>query len=163
MTELRLKNAPALLSDAMPLIMQLGEVARRSGPDPARLLVLVRVSQINGCSYCLDLHSKEARRAGVSQERLDLIAGWRDAACFTGAERAALALAECATRMSDRPDAVPDDVWNEAKRHFDEQALAALVFNIAVINLFNRFNVTLRAGPGAWTVEQPRKLEPTAA
>lgn len=89
-------------------------------------------------------------RAGESEERLFAVAAWRDSAQFTKAERAALALAEAVTRLSDRPDPVPDAVWDEARRNFDESALAALVLSIAITNLFNRLNVPTRQVPGVW-------------
>jgi AhpD family alkylhydroperoxidase len=141
--------------------MQLNESARRALPGPARDLVLVRASQINGCSYCLDMHTKEAKQVGETNERLNLVAAWRDADCFNEGERAALALTEAATRLSDRADPVPEELWAEVSRHFDEPALAALVLNIALVNLWNRVSVTLRAKPGMW-VASPDQERPAA-
>jgi AhpD family alkylhydroperoxidase len=109
----------------------------------------LRSSQINGCSLCVDLHARQMRKAGESDERLFAVAAWRDAPYFTDAERAALALSEAITRLSDRSDPVPDDVWNEAARHFDEKALAALVISIATINVWNRLNVSTRQLAGS--------------
>src|SRR5207248_6213376 len=119
---------------------------------PARTIGLVqlRASQINGCSVCVDMHARDLKRAGETDERLFAVAAWRDAPYFTDAERAALALTESITRLSDRPDPVPDDVWNEAARHYDEQALAALVIAIATINVWNRLNVATRQVAGEW-------------
>jgi AhpD family alkylhydroperoxidase len=114
-------------------------------------LVHLRASQINGCSVCTDLHSREAKNHGEADERLFTLAAWREAPYFTEAERAALALTEAATRINDRPDGVPDDVWNEAARHYDERALTALVVQIAGINAWNRLNVTTRQLAGEWT------------
>nr|WP_232380004.1 hypothetical protein [Polyangium fumosum] len=100
---------------------------------------------------CLDLHGRQEKKAGEPDDRLLVLAGFRDAPCFTDAERAALALAEAETRLADRAEAVPDDVWKDAARHYDEQALAVLVLHIALVNLFNRVNVTTRQVAGAQT------------
>jgi AhpD family alkylhydroperoxidase len=122
-----------------------------NGDLPPRVseLVLLRASQINGCGVCVDMHTKGARRAGETDERLHAVAAWRDTAYFSDAERAALALAESVTRLSDRPDPVPDDVWVEAARHFDEVALASLLVAIGLINFFNRINVATRQVAGS--------------
>ncbi len=119
-----------------------------SAPDGILELVRLRVSQINGCSLCVDLHSHRASAAGETNERLWAVAAWRDTPYFTDRERAALALAEATTRIADNPDGVPEDVWQEASRHFDEPALAALVMAIASVNAWNRVNLAagLRAG-----------------
>ena len=114
-------------------------------------LVHLRASQINGCSVCTDMHSREAKNHGERDERLNTVAVWRDTPYFTDAERAALALIEAATRISDRPDAVPDDIWNEVARHYDERALTALVVHIAGINAWNRLSVPTRQLAGEWT------------
>jgi AhpD family alkylhydroperoxidase len=117
----------------------------KKGVSPNTLhLVHLRASQINGCSHCVDMHARELKEEGETDERLFAVAAWRDSPYFNDAERAALALTEAATRIADRPDAVPDDVWNEAARHYDEQALASLILNIAMINLWNRINVPIR-------------------
>src|SRR3954470_8996711 len=112
------------------------ERALRQGPLPKRLweLVKLRASQINGCAYCVDLHSFDARAGGESDERLFAVAVWREAPFFTEEERAALALTESATRLSEGGDRVPDEVWERAAKHFDEETLAALVMAIAAIN-----------------------------
>jgi AhpD family alkylhydroperoxidase len=126
------------------------EAAVRAGGVPLSTLELVRIraSQINGCGFCLEMHNREARNAGVSEERLLMAAAWREASCFTGEERAALALTEAATRMSDRSDAVSDEVWDQAADHYDETQLAALIMAIAAINAWNRINVTVRQPAG---------------
>ncbi|WP_433466071.1 carboxymuconolactone decarboxylase family protein [Spirillospora sp. CA-128828] len=113
---------------------------------PHRLLDLIRlrVSQINGCAYCVNMHARDAKKAGETDERLWSVAAWRESPFYTDEERAALALAEAATRIGDNPDGVPDDVWNDAADHYDEESLAALVMTIAAINAWNRINVTLR-------------------
>lgn len=115
-----------------------------------RKLIHLRASQINACSLCVDMHARELKKAGEKDERIFALAAWRETPYFTDAERAALALAEAGTRLADRPDAVPDDVWDEAARYYDEKALAALVIQIALINAFNRLNATTRQMVGAW-------------
>jgi AhpD family alkylhydroperoxidase len=124
--------------------------ATQKGGVPWKILHLVhlRVSQINGCSFCVDSGARHARQSGDTEERLFAVAAWREAPYFTDAERAAMALAEAATRLADRADPVPDAIWDEAARHFDEKGLAALVLWIGVSNLFNRLNVTTRLTAG---------------
>jgi AhpD family alkylhydroperoxidase len=112
--------------------------------------VHLRVSQINGCSSCLHGGATGARKSGETEDRLATVAAWREAPFFTDAERAALALAEAVTRLADRPDPVPDDIWDEAVRHYDEQGLAALLLSIACTNLFNCLNAPTRQVAGAW-------------
>ena len=119
--------------------------ATTAGIPPTTLyLMQLRASQINGCSGCVDIHSRELEYAGESGPRIHMVAAWREAPYFSDAERAALALAEAATRLADRPDPVPDAVWDEAARHYTEPQLAALVVAIAAINAFNRINVSSR-------------------
>jgi AhpD family alkylhydroperoxidase len=146
----RITNPAMTVPGAMEAMLALGEAVRKAGL-PTRLsdLVALRASQINGCSLCVDMHARDLKRAGESDERLFALAAWRDAPYFSAAERAALALTEAATRLSDRPDAVPDEIWDEAARHFDEPLLASLVIAIATINAWNRINATVRqvAGP----------------
>jgi len=146
-----MKNPAMLVPDALPALLALGASAKKSDV-PLRTINLVhlRASQINGCSVCVDMHARDLKKAGETDERLFAVAAWRDAPCFTDAERAALALTEAATRLSDRADAVPDEVWNEAARHYDEPALAVLVLNIALINFWNRVNVATRQVAGEW-------------
>ena len=115
-------------------------------------LVHLRASQINGCSVCVDMHAKAARKAGESEERLFAVGAWREAPYFSDAERAALALTEALTRLSDRADQVPDEIWDAAAEHFDETQLGALVIDIAHVNLWNRLNVATRqvVGEQSW-------------
>ena len=120
-----------------------------------RELVHLRASQINGCSVCVDMHARELKKAGETDERLFAVAAWRDAPYFTDAERAALALTEAVTRLGDRADPVPDDVWDEAARHYDEQALAALILSIAQINVWNRLNAPPGRSPGSGKRDAP--------
>ncbi|NJQ02523.1 carboxymuconolactone decarboxylase family protein [Streptomyces zingiberis] len=115
-------------------------------------LVRLRASQINGCGFCGDMHTKEAVAAGESHARLHLVATWREATVFTEAERAALELTEEGTRIADAAGGVPDEVWAKAAHHFTEEELAALVFNIAFINAANRVNVMVRQPAGDYEV-----------
>ncbi|WP_371578654.1 carboxymuconolactone decarboxylase family protein [Streptomyces sp. NBC_01314] len=115
-------------------------------------LVRIRASQINGCGYCLDMHTKEAAHAGETAQRLHLVATWREAKVFTEAERAALELAEQGTRIADAAGGVPDEVWENAAKHYDEDQLLGLVALIALINTFNRLNVMLQQPAGDYQV-----------
>ncbi|HZO65023.1 MAG TPA: carboxymuconolactone decarboxylase family protein [Kribbellaceae bacterium] len=147
----RMNNPAAVIPDAMPAILNLFKTTKQGGvPDVTMELVHLRVSQVNGCSACVDSGAKQARKAGETDERLFAVSAWREAQYFDEAERAALALAESATRLADRPDAVPDEIWDEAAKHYDERGLAALVLMIATTNLFNRLNATTRQIAGAW-------------
>ncbi len=146
----RMKNPAALLPGAVDAIQALMATVYKAG-TPAKTLQLthLRVSQINGCSFCVDGGVKHARAAGESDERLFGATAWRESPYFSEGERAALALAEAMTRLDDSTDPVPDHIWEEAARHHDERALAGLVLSIAVTNLFNRVNVTTRQVAGA--------------
>ena len=146
----RMKN-PALVLEAMEPIQGLFKAVYAGGVDQAALeLVHLRVSQVNGCAACVDSGVKTARKAGETEERLAAVAAWREAPYFTDGERAALALAEAATRLADRPDPVPDEIWDAAADHYDEKELAAIVLMIGVTNLFNRLNATTKQVAGAW-------------
>ena len=145
----RMKNPAMIVTEAMQPIHALWASAQHGGVPPRTLsLVHLRVSQINGCSACVDGGSHHAKKDGETDERLFTVATWRDAPYFTDAERAALALAEAVTRLSDRTDPVPDEVWEEAVRHYDEPALASLIIAIATVNVWNRLNVTTRQVAG---------------
>jgi AhpD family alkylhydroperoxidase len=134
---------------AMEALMALGKAIDGTElPAATRELVNIRASQVNGCGVCAVQHPRIARRRGETDERIWAISGWRDAPYFDPAERAALALAEAVTRLADRSEAVPDDVWDEAARHYDEAQLAALVLTIASVNLWNRLNVATRQVAG---------------
>jgi len=143
-------NPAILVPDAMKALHALNAAAEKGGA-PAKTIGLIqlRASQINGCSVCADMHPRMMKKDGETDERLFAVAAWRDTPYFTDAERAALALAEAVTRISDRPDPVPDEIWNEAARHYDEQALASLILAIASINVWNRLNVTVKQVAGA--------------
>jgi AhpD family alkylhydroperoxidase len=126
-----------------------GPVIAESGlPAATRELVNLRASQINGCAVCTDMHTKDAAAAGENQVRLNLVAAWREATVFTDAERAALELTEQGTRTADAADGVTDEAWVNAAKHYDEDQLAALVSQIALINAFNRLNIITRQPAG---------------
>jgi AhpD family alkylhydroperoxidase len=145
--EARMKNPAAVLPGAWQAVVALGQ-ATEAGGVPADTLELVhlRVSQVNGCSACVASAAKSAQSA----ERLTTVAAWRDAPYFTDAERAALALAEAATRLADSTDPVPDAIWDEATKHYDEKGMASLILYIAVTNVYNRLNRVTRQPAGAW-------------
>jgi AhpD family alkylhydroperoxidase len=146
----RMRNPVVVLPDALAALQELHASVGRTDLD-GRLLELVnlRASQINGCGVCAVQHPQIARRLGETDERLFAVAAWRDAPFFSDGERAALALTEAVTRMADAADPVPDEVWAEAARHFDESQLAGLVVAIAQINVWNRVNVATRQVAGA--------------
>jgi AhpD family alkylhydroperoxidase len=149
--EPRINKPLELLPDVMTPVQALLKAAYSSGVPRAILeLVHLRSSQINGCAWCVVSGAGQAAQAGESAERLASVVAWREAPYFSDAERAALALAEAATRLADRPDPVPDEIWDAAARHYDDKQLAGLVLMIGVSNMFNRFNVTTRqvAGTG---------------
>jgi AhpD family alkylhydroperoxidase len=132
-----------VLPDALPALTDLWKVTKKGGvPSTTLDLVSLRASQINGCGACVDMHARVAKKAGETDERLFALAAWQHTPYFTDAERAALALTEAVTRLSDRPDPVPDEIWDEAATHYDEPGLAALIISIALINTWNRLNVT---------------------
>lgn len=147
----RIKNPIVLIPGSLQALQALDKSTEAADvPYLTRKLIHLRASQINGCSMCVDMHGRELKKAGEKDERIFAVAAWRETPYFTDAERAALALTEAATRLADRPDAVPDDVWNEAARHYDEKSLAALVIQIALINAFNRINASIRQMAGTW-------------
>ena len=128
-------------------------VTESSLPRATQELVKIRASQINGCGFCLDMHTKDAAAAGETQQRLNMVAAWREANVFTEAERAALELAEQGTRLADSAG-VSDDVWNRAAKYYDEEQLGALVAIIALINAYNRLNVIVRMPAGDYAAGQ---------
>ena len=147
----RIKSPAQQLPGALQAILAVNSCVEKGGLPPALLhLTHLRASQINGCGACVDGGVKYAKKAGETDERLFAVSAWREAPYFTDAERAALALTEAVTRIADRGDAVPDDVWNAAAAHYDERALSALVLSIGVTNLFNRINVATRQPAGSW-------------
>lgn len=145
----RIKNPAMILPGAMPALQALGKSAEQAGvPQRTLALVHLRASQINGCSVCVDMAFRF--RKEELEQRLYAVTAWRHAPCFSSAERAALALTEAVTRLSDRSDPVPDEIWNEAKLHYDEPGLAALVLWIAMTNVWNRLNVATGQVAGEW-------------
>src|ERR1700704_2338013 len=152
MMQARMNHPAFVVPNAMDALQALGKaVGNGCVPEQTLELVHLRASQINGCSVCLDGHSRAARKAGETDERLFTLAAWREAPYFTDAERAALALTEAVTRLADKADPVPDEIYDEGARHYDEQALATLILAIANINVWNRLNAATRqiAG-GSW-------------
>ena len=146
----RMNNPANVLPGSMEAIQSVIKAAYSAGvPQPTMQLTHLRASQVNGCSPCVYSGAIGAKKAGESDERLFAVAAWRETDLFSEAERAALALAESMTRLADRPDPVPDEVWDEAKRHFDEKQLAGLVLWVATTNLFNRLNATTKQPAGA--------------
>lgn len=149
----RMKNPLAVYPDALKGLLAIDKASDNPAlPFTTRKLVQLRASQINNCGFCTDMHAKELKKHGEKDERIFAVAAWREAPYFTDAERAALALAEDATRIADKGDAVSDAVWEEATKHYDEKALSALILQIALINAFNRINVPIREVAGSWPV-----------
>ncbi|MCL2453155.1 MAG: carboxymuconolactone decarboxylase family protein [Alphaproteobacteria bacterium] len=150
----RIKSPAMTLPGAFEALMTLAKSIEKCGVPRATLeLMNMRASQINGCSVCLDLHSRALKKIGEKDERIIAVAAWREAPYYTDAERAALALAEAATRLNDRGDPVPDEIWKEAARHYNEAALGGLVMSIGLINLWNRVNAATRQVGGEWTAQ----------
>ena len=149
----RMKHPVFVLPDAMKALQALGEASVAEGlPEVTCYLVHLRASQINGCSVCVDMHAQELKQAGEEERRIFAVSAWRETPWFTDAERAALALAEELTRLADKPEAVSDGVWEEAAKYYDEAALAALILQVAQINVWNRLNGAVRQMAGQrWT------------
>jgi AhpD family alkylhydroperoxidase len=146
----RMSHPVKVLPDAMKALAALGRSAQ-TGTVPATThqLVQLRVSQINGCSLCVDMHARELKDAGEKDERIWGVGAWRESPYFSDAERAALALAEHVTRLADRSDAVPDAVWDDAAEHYGEEELSSLLVSISAINVWNRLNAAIRQPAGA--------------
>ncbi|MFI6986378.1 carboxymuconolactone decarboxylase family protein [Embleya sp. NPDC050154] len=150
--EARMGNPAMVVPGAMKALMALGAAAAQTGVPKVTLeLANLRASQINGCSVCVHMHARDLRKAGEADERIDTVAGWRDAPYFTDAERAALALTEAVTRVADAGDPIPDAIYDEAAKHYDEQELGGLLLSIASVNVWNRINLATRqVAGGAW-------------
>jgi AhpD family alkylhydroperoxidase len=152
--EARIENPAMTFPGALEALTKLRASIGDAGiPETTHYLIEVRASQINGCGVCLDMHTRELQHAGEPNVKIFSVAAWREAPYFTDAERAALALTEAATRLADRADPVPDEVWEEAARHYTEPQLAALVISIATINAWNRVQAVTGQISGDW-VEQ---------
>ncbi|NED88859.1 carboxymuconolactone decarboxylase family protein [Streptomyces sp. SID11233] len=149
---LKLLESPVAGKALKHIIAAGSALAESTLPLATQELVKLRASQINGCAGCLDMHTKEAAHAGETAVRLNLVAAWREATVFTDAERAALELAEQGTRIADAAGGVPDEVWANAAKYYDDEQLAALVCVIAVINAFNRLNVIVQQPAGDYQV-----------
>jgi len=146
----RIESPAVTVPGALKALHGLSNAVRQADiPETTLYLVELRASQINGCGVCVDMHSRQLKHAGESDTRILTVAAWRDVSYFTEAERAALALTEAVTRLSDREDPVPDAVWAEAARHYDERQLAALLVSIAMVNVWNRLNIATRQVAGA--------------
>ena len=155
----RMKSPVFALPGSRDALLTLIKATEGCGVPRAILeLVHVRVGQINGCSVCVDMHSRALEKLGENGTRIFALAAWRETPYYTEAERAALALAEAATRLSDRADAVPDEVWKEASRQFSEAALGGLVMTIALANLWNRLNVATQQVTGDWIAQYVSEL-----
>ena len=138
----RMTHPVMVLPDAMKALLALSKAAQSGTvPDTTHKLIHLRVSQINGCSLCVDMHARELKDAGEKDERIWGVGAWRESPYFSDAERAALALTEALTRLADKEEPVPDAIWDAAAEHFDEVQLGALVLDIATVNLWNRLNV----------------------
>ncbi len=150
----RMKNPAMVIADAMGPMQTLA-AATKNGPLPEKLLQLghLRASQINGCSFCVDLGAKHLKKLGETEERVYSVAAWREAPFYSDAERVALELAEVVTRQADRGEVVSDELWERATRHFDEKAMAQLILMIAVTNMFNRLNAPIRQPAGSFRVD----------
>ncbi|APU40773.1 carboxymuconolactone decarboxylase family protein [Streptomyces sp. NPDC056254] len=136
---------------ALKHLMTAGKLIKESPlPAATQELVALRVSQINGCAFCIDMHTKDAAAAGESPVRLHLVAAWREATVFTDAERAALELAEQGTRIADAAGGVGDEVWTNAAKHYDQEQLTALTLLISFMNLANRLNVIAQQPAGGY-------------
>jgi AhpD family alkylhydroperoxidase len=147
-------SVPGVIEALQGLSKAANDAAEEAGlPRTTVDLINLCASQINGCAVCLDMHTRAAKKAGERDERLFTLAAWRETPYFTDAERAALALTEVGTRLADRSDPVPDEVFAEAAKNLDEKALAALVVHIAAINAWNRLNVITGQIAGEWTAQ----------
>jgi AhpD family alkylhydroperoxidase len=147
----RIDHPAQTLPGAMQALQKLDQATRQAGvPETTQEMIKLRAGQINGCSACVDIHSRLLKAMGEPDERIFTIGAWRESSYYSDAERAALALAEAITRLADRPDPVPDEVWEEAARHYEDDQLGALVLSIATINAWNRLNAATRQITGEW-------------
>ncbi|AGP52255.1 carboxymuconolactone decarboxylase family protein [Streptomyces rapamycinicus] len=145
----------ALAAKVLKHLYSAGKVVADSTlPESVQRLVEIRASQINGCGFCTDMHTKDAAHAGETPARLNLVAAWREATVFTEAERAALELAEQGTRVADAAGGVTDEAWANAAKHFDDDQLVALISLIAIINGYNRVNIINQQPAGGYQVGQ---------
>lgn len=149
----RIDNIAHAVPEVLRGLVLLSSAAAKLGvPAPTLKMVSLRASQINGCSFCVDMHWRELRDLGEPDEKIFALSAWRETPYFTDAERAVLALTEAATRLADRADPVPDEIWEEAARHYNEKQLSAIVIEIAAINAWNRLNATTHQPAGEASV-----------
>ncbi len=148
----RMTNPAFAVPGALDALQAVSKSVSRARIPISRELVHIRAAQINGCSVCLDMHAKGARKAGESEERVFSVAAWREAPYYSDAERAALTLTEALCRLADQADPVPDEIWDAAAEHFDETQLGALVLDISMANVWNRLNIATRqvVGEQSW-------------
>ncbi|WP_242582415.1 carboxymuconolactone decarboxylase family protein [Amycolatopsis sp. 195334CR] len=147
----RMPNPAMLVPEAMEALMAVNRAITGAGVDGGLLaLSHLRASQVNGCGPCVAGGVHQARQHGLTDEQVHAVAAWRETPWFSDEQRAALALTEAVTRLADRPDPVPDHVWDLAAKHFDQKELAALLLNIAITNAFNRLNAPTRQQAGQW-------------
>lgn len=141
----RIKDPFAVNPELLPALLAVHKASSRGKlPAITAKLIHLRASQINGCSVCVQMHAAELKQANVPDDKIFLVAAWRETTHFTEAERAALAVCESLTRLADRPDAVSDEVWSAAAKHYDEAQLVQLVTEVAMINVWNRMNAAIR-------------------
>ena len=146
----RMKNPAVILPETLQALLAVSASIKDRGVSENTMeLVHLRASQINGCSVCTDRGFRKLQKEGETIERMVGVSAWREMPYFSEAERAALALGEAMTRLADRPEAVSEEIWNEAAKHYDEKALSALIVSIAVDNVWNRLNSTVRQQAGA--------------
>ena len=149
--EPRMSHPVAVVPGALEALQGLSKAAAKTGvPHTTLKMVSLRASLINACSFCVEMHARELREAGESEERIATVAAWREAPWFSDAERAALALTEAVTRIADRPESITDEIWAEAAEHYDESQLGGLLLDIGVINVWNRLNAATRRPAGSW-------------
>ena len=146
----RMKHPAFLVPGVMDALQALGKATGAVLPHVTRHLVELRASQLNGCGFCVDVHTKDAAAAGETAVRLHLVAAWRESTVFTEAERAALALAEEGTRLADAHQGVSDETWAQVRKHYDDDQIGALVGLVALVNAANRLNVIVRNPAGSY-------------
>lgn len=148
--EARMPNPATVLPGTVTGVQQIFKAMDGGGASPTTLeLIHLRVSQINGCSACVHGGTTNAQKAGETVDRLLMLATWRESDLYTPAERAALAVAEAATRLADTPEAVTDELWADLTEHHDTEAVSAIILMVALTNFFNRINTTVREPAGA--------------
>lgn len=152
----RMRNPATFLPGALEAMHAIHHAIEKVGVPRVTLeLTNLRASQINGCSVCVDIHTRVLKKLGEKDERIFSVSAWREAPYYSDKERAALALAEAVSRINDRADPVPDEIWNEVARHYNEAELSALVTSLGLINLFNRINAATRQLSGDWIAQLP--------